>query len=337
MTYGSIYKIIFPNGKHYIGQTTTSLEQRTKEHKRCAKSGDTKCLYNALRKYEMVNTFELIEIDTADKPEELDDKEIDYIQKYNSFHKNGRGYNMTLGGEGTNGYVFTEEDKQKMSESAKNYFANLDAEGRQKKSEGHKKPYDVKPELRQQISETKIQYYKENPGARQQISEANLKRFEDPKEREKNSEAQIKHHKEHPERGKEHSERMQMRFQDNPNLGKEHSEKLKEYFKNPAAIQKNCDSQTEYNKKHPEKGEKHSEKMKELFKNPEFRRKIADARGWNKPFDVFKDGICIKTFKYLFDAEEYLQKEYHITSHIYIGPVLSGNKKSSAGFVFKYK
>ena len=30
--FGSIYKIEFPNGKHYIGITTTSLEQRAKEH-----------------------------------------------------------------------------------------------------------------------------------------------------------------------------------------------------------------------------------------------------------------------------------------------------------------
>ena len=71
MPCGSIYKIQFPNGKHYIGLTTTSLEQRTKEHKRASKKGETKCLYNALRKYEMIDTLELIEIDTADTVEEL--------------------------------------------------------------------------------------------------------------------------------------------------------------------------------------------------------------------------------------------------------------------------
>ena len=83
MTFGYIYKIVFPNGKHYIGLTTTSLEQRRKEHKYCAKSGDTKCLYKALRKYEMVDTFQLIEIDTADTLEELCEKEIGYIINYN--------------------------------------------------------------------------------------------------------------------------------------------------------------------------------------------------------------------------------------------------------------
>ena len=62
MTFGFIYKIQFPNGKHYIGCTTTSLEQRKQEHKSCAKNGNTKCMYNALRKYDMIETFELIEI-----------------------------------------------------------------------------------------------------------------------------------------------------------------------------------------------------------------------------------------------------------------------------------
>ena len=79
MNYGYIYKKQIPNGKHYIGLTTTSLEQRQTQHKNCAKSGDTKCLYNALRKYEMVDTFQLIEIDTADTLEELCEKEILYI------------------------------------------------------------------------------------------------------------------------------------------------------------------------------------------------------------------------------------------------------------------
>ena len=66
MPCGSIYKIKFPNGKHYIGLTTTSLEQRTKEHKKSAKNGDSQyIIYKAIRKYEMVDTLELIEIDTA--------------------------------------------------------------------------------------------------------------------------------------------------------------------------------------------------------------------------------------------------------------------------------
>jgi hypothetical protein len=165
MSYGSIYKIVFPNGKHYIGLTTTSLEQRTKEHKCCAKNGDTKCLYNALRKYDMLDTFDLIEIDTADTLEELCEKEIGYIIEYNSYYMNENGYNMTYGGDGTNGYVFTEEDNRKNSERLKKY-------------------YQENPEARQQASEAQKKRF-ENPEARQQASEAQKKRFENPEAKQK--------------------------------------------------------------------------------------------------------------------------------------------------------
>jgi len=86
---GSIYKIIFPNGKHYIGLTTTSLEQRKKEHKKGAKQDSSKILYKAIRKHNMIDTFDLIEIDTADTIEELCSKEIQYIKEYNSYYLNG--------------------------------------------------------------------------------------------------------------------------------------------------------------------------------------------------------------------------------------------------------
>ena len=72
MSYGFIYKIEFPNGKHYIGLTTTSLEQRKSKHKSSARNkNNSNLLYNALRKYDMVDTFELIEIDKANTLEEL--------------------------------------------------------------------------------------------------------------------------------------------------------------------------------------------------------------------------------------------------------------------------
>ena len=229
MTCGYIYKIQFPNGKHYIGQTI-SLEQRQYQHRWHAKNGDTKYLYNALRKYEMTDTFELIEIDTADTKEELCEKEIQYIQEYNSYYLNENGYNMTFGGEGFNGYVFTEEDKQKLSEAGK-------------------------------------------------------KQFESPESR------------------------------------REQSERLKKYN----------ESQEERQKK--------SERMKKICKdNPEWKIKKFDTLDQNNPCEVFtKDGTFIKTFCYQFDAHEYLQKEYHITSRIKIGSVLSGKRNSSHGFVFKYE
>ena len=108
MPFGYIYKIVFPHGKHYIGITSRSLEQRRKEHKKYAKSGDERWLYNAIRKYGMADTLELIEIDTANAKDKLCEKEIHYIKEYKSYYMDGNGYNMTLGGDGLNGYVFTE-------------------------------------------------------------------------------------------------------------------------------------------------------------------------------------------------------------------------------------
>jgi hypothetical protein len=179
-----IYKIEFPNGKNYIGLTTTSLEQRKKEHKSCAKNGDTKCLYNALRKYDMIDTFELIQIDTANTIEELCEKEMKYILEYNSYYQNDKGYNMTYGGEGTNGYVFTEEDRQKISEAQKKRFENPDEI--QKISEAAITRFD-NDEERIRHSERMKQRMIDNPGLREKFSEAQIKRFDDPKEREKNS------------------------------------------------------------------------------------------------------------------------------------------------------
>jgi len=318
MSCGYIYKIQFPNGKHYIGLTTTSLKQREGEHKKCAKQGDTRRLYTALRKYNMVDTLEIIEIDTADTLEKLCEMEIRYIKEYNSYYMNGKGYNMTFGGEGTNGYIFTEEDKQKQSEITKRYFENPHA--RQKHSDALKKYFDNQ-EVRQQMSEIKKKYFEDNPDVRKQMSEAMKTYYENnPEAIQKLSETTTKYF-ENPQARQKHSEIKKKYFEDNPDAGKEHSERLKKYYETPEALQKN------------------SERMKKYYENnPDARRKLSDGKGKNKLFDVFTaDGTYIKTFGYQFEAIEYLQKEHHITSTIKIYQVLAGRRKSSAGFVFKYK
>ena len=254
MTYGYIYKIVFPNKKHYIG-LTTSIKQRTTQHKQNTKTGDTKCVYNALRKYEMVDTLELIEIDTADTNEELCQKEIEYIIKYNSYYMNGNGYNMTYGGEGTKGYVFTEEDNKKNSERLKKYHKNNpevrreyyknnpekgkehgerlkllyknNPEKKQLMSELKNKQYENNPEIIQLMSELKIKYYKNNPEARQRASEITTKQFENPEARQKASEIKKIYHKNNPEKGKEHGERLKLLYKNNPELGKIRSEKMR--------------------------------------------------------------------------------------------------------------
>ena len=163
MTCGYIYKIEFPNGKHYIGLTTTSLKRRQGQHKRAAKNEDPRCLYKALRKYDMIDTFELIKIDTAETLEELCELEIEYIQEYNSYYLNEKGYNMTFGGEGFVGYIRTEEDNRKNSERVKKHYEE-NPDRAKEQGERHKE-YWKTTGLRQKMSETKKKFHKENPNA----------------------------------------------------------------------------------------------------------------------------------------------------------------------------
>ena len=337
MQFGTVYKIIFPNGKHYIGITVNALEKRKNEHKRCAKNGDTRCVYKALRKYDIVDTFDLIEIDTADTLEELCAKEINYIKEYNSYYKDGNGYNMTYGG---NCYVFTEDDKQKISEKIKKYYEE-NPEARKEMSERLTKYFEDNPEARKEMSERMKKHYEENPEAGKKHGEKLKKHFEDnPEARKEHGERIKKHYEENPEARKEQSERIKKHYEENPDAGKENSERLKKYHEeNPEAGKEMSEVMKKYYEENPEAGKEHSVKLKKYFEdNPEIKKKILDKKGKNKPFDIFtKDGTFIKTCNYQFEAIEYLKKEYNITSIIKISSVLAGRYSNSAGFVFKYK
>ena len=287
MPYGYIYKIPFPNGKIYIGLTKTSIEKRTREHKCFAKNEDKSFLiYKALRKYNMIETLELIVIDTAYNNEELSEKETAYIHFYNSYYVNGYGYNMTLGGEGTSSYVRTEEDIKKISISQKKRFENQVE--RQKLSERAKKHFED-PEARQQMSEIKKKYYEEHPEARQQMSERVKKQFEDPEARQQMSEIKKKYYEEHPEARQQMSEIKKKYHEEHPEAGKKHSEIMKKRFvEYPEAGEEHGKRMKKYYEEHPEERQKMSESCKKRYENQGEREKILDTKGQNKPFDVYK-------------------------------------------------
>lgn len=89
------------NNKVYIGQTKLSLDKR---HSRHIKSLNDKncnyCFYRALKKYGVEN-FELTILEENIPLDLLDEKEIYYIRKYDSYFKSNKGYNMTKGGKMT--------------------------------------------------------------------------------------------------------------------------------------------------------------------------------------------------------------------------------------------
>lgn len=104
---GLIYKITNNvSGKSYIGQTKRELFERKAEHKYGYKNKDANmAIYHAFNKYGFDNfTFETIEDNIPG--ELLDDREIFYIKKFDTYYN---GYNLTLGGKSS-----TDRVKQKI-------------------------------------------------------------------------------------------------------------------------------------------------------------------------------------------------------------------------------
>lgn len=112
IVYGIIYKITNTiNNKSYIGQTRAKrgfrsryyhsgngIERVYKYHKTQKKNSQyyNSHLLNAMEKYGL-DVFDVCEVyDTAMSQEELNEKEIHYIEYFDSYNN---GYNLTLGGE----------------------------------------------------------------------------------------------------------------------------------------------------------------------------------------------------------------------------------------------
>lgn len=90
------------NDKVYVGQTIHTLKMRFSQHlkKSMIDNNPYRKLYNAIRKYGKEHFFiELVEDNIPIS--QLNEKEIHYIEQYNSFEQ---GYNSTCGGDSKNIY-----------------------------------------------------------------------------------------------------------------------------------------------------------------------------------------------------------------------------------------
>ena len=315
---GYIYKIVFPNRKHYIG-LTRDPEERWKTHKNNAENKKKDyAVYRAMRKYKFENlkfevihtenfevihtenfevihtvNFEVIHtvVSTIEEVDKLLGKllgelEKKYISEYDSFGKNG--YNMTKGGDGVFGYKHTPEMKKKQGEKTREQFKNPAA--KQNHREGLIKYNRDNPEEVKKRGENISAHYDNNPEARQLASEKSKKQLSNPDARQKLSETR------------------------------------KAYFNTPGARQKQ------------------SETLKASFKNnPELRKMGKPPR----PFTVtkyeqlgrrvlHKNGELIGTFDYQFKAQEHIKEKYNIEFVGGISSVLNGKSSHAKGFVFKY-
>lgn len=140
-----IYKVTNKtNGMSYIGQTVYSLNTRKSKHIWDALNSVSNMYFSrALKKYG-VDSFDWDIIAECGDMDELNRLEIYYIGYYNTYNN---GYNLTLGGDGSVGYKFTEEVLKERSKTRKgkyigenspNYGKHFTEETRRKMSEAHK-------------------------------------------------------------------------------------------------------------------------------------------------------------------------------------------------------
>jgi group I intron endonuclease len=121
--YCTIYKATNNiNKKIYIGKTTYSLQTRKRRHIYDAKKESQLLFHRALRKYNFDFSWEIIYI--AQSKEELKEAEKSFIWLYMS-NNNIFGYNLTEGGEGLSGLIFSDEHRRKIGDAhrgEKNYM-----------------------------------------------------------------------------------------------------------------------------------------------------------------------------------------------------------------------
>lgn len=126
-----IYKITnLVNNKIYIGQTTKTREQRWRKHQQEAKSElknkrPHNYFHSALLKYGAEN-FKCEIIDQADSIEELNEKEIFWIDYLNTTNRD-IGYNLMTGGKSG---LKSDETKKKIGEHTKQLWGQPEVANR---------------------------------------------------------------------------------------------------------------------------------------------------------------------------------------------------------------
>lgn len=122
----SIYRILFPNGKSYIG-LTKSIEHRKAEHNYRAFTQKVNTpIYSAFRKHGKDSVvWEILESNIPNL-ETANNKEAHYIIVYDTFHKYKKGYNCTTGGDGTKSLNHSTDCRKRIGESSKARWATIE-------------------------------------------------------------------------------------------------------------------------------------------------------------------------------------------------------------------
>ena len=114
-------------GKGYVGQTQRTLRQRWLQHLYATVHDSTFLLHRALRKYG-VEAFALSVLEVCSSIIELNQAEQKYILELETYSP--KGYNLTLGGAGTQGRCLSEETKAKISSSILGIHRSIETKAR---------------------------------------------------------------------------------------------------------------------------------------------------------------------------------------------------------------
>lgn len=106
----TVYMHISPSNKRYIGITSKSVNERWKN----GFGYKTQMFYRVVQKYGWDNIQHIIIAENLSE-QAAKDMEILLIKQYKTNDPN-YGYNLTIGGDGTNGYKMSDETKRKLSE-----------------------------------------------------------------------------------------------------------------------------------------------------------------------------------------------------------------------------
>lgn len=183
------------NGKSYVGLTSLTIEKRWIQHCHAALKCKSQLLFHrAIRKYGTESWDHEI-LDVLYTEQGAKHAEMLWIKQRASFAKEGKGYNSTLGGDGTIGYIFTPEQRKKIGDAVRNHFA--DPIARQKKIDSCNRP-EIRErnsiaqkiaQNRPEVRERKVASFKltvNKPEIKKKMRESSQRRWSDPEERRKN-------------------------------------------------------------------------------------------------------------------------------------------------------
>lgn len=107
------------NGKRYVGITSTTMAKRCHRGEGYKPPVDgSSPFYNAIQKYGWDNFRHEVLFENLTREEACNLERL-MIKKLESHVSTGKGYNITWGGEGTNGRVVTQETRDKISKANK--------------------------------------------------------------------------------------------------------------------------------------------------------------------------------------------------------------------------